>query len=141
MTTQKGQKKQNGTEQAQTDAHPLTQLLELLDKVSNRLEAIAGQSAPDWQLPLFAYRTPWPDRIHATVIARDDDGPTKVVWCGHTYTRRTGAQKYGAAIWFSRGIRGSDKDFARLITFSDGTPAEPLPQYIKNVLPPPRTDQ
>lgn len=105
------------------------ELLPLLNQLANRLEAIASQHPPGWHLPLAAYRAPWPQRICATVIERDEHGPTKVVWCGHSYTRRTGDKKYGAAIWFSRSV--GNGEYGRLITFRDTDPAEPLPEYVK----------
>lgn len=137
MTTDK---KQNGTEQAQAKAHPLTELLTLVRQMSNRLEAIASQTPPDWQLPLSYYRADWPDRIGAKVIQTDTDGPAKVVWCGHIYTRRTGAKKYGVSIWYSRKLRGngdSEDNYGRLITFQNNADAEPLPDYVRAELPPP----
>ena len=98
-----------------------------------RLEAIAAQTPPDWQLPLAAYTSAWPERIAAKVIATDADGVAKVVWCGHTYTRRTGSdKKKGTAIWFSRST--GQNEYGRLITFTDTYPAEPLPEYVKLAL-------
>jgi hypothetical protein len=125
------------TQKKQNTPEPLSELLTLVRQMSNRLEAIASQHAPDWQLPLYAYliteRANWPDRIGAAVLHSDQHGPTKVVWCGHTYTRRTGNdRKYGTAIWFSRGI--GNKQYARLITFSDSAHAEALPAYVIEAL-------
>jgi hypothetical protein len=116
------------TTQSTKSTDPLSELLALVRQMSNRLEAIAAQNAPDWQLPLKAYKSQWPDRIGAIVLESDDHGPSKVVWCGHTYTRRTGAPKYGPQIWFSRGL-GND-EYARLITFGDTSPAEALPAHV-----------
>lgn len=126
--------KRNTPEPTETAApHPLTELLELVRGMSNRLEAIAAQTPPDWQLPLAAYRSAWPDRIAAKVIATDADGIAKVVWCGHTYTRRTGSdKKKGTAIWYSRST--GPNEYGRLITFADTFPAEPLPEYVKLAL-------
>lgn len=132
MTTSK----RNSTEQAQaeaTAAHPLTELLTLVRQMSNRLEAIASQTPPDWQLPLKAYKADWPSRIGASVIGSDGDGVAQVIWCGHIYTRRTGSNaQYGAAIWFSRKLDA--EQYGRLITFQDASPAQPLPSYVAQAL-------
>ncbi|MEM1278591.1 MAG: single-stranded DNA-binding protein [Cyanobacteria bacterium P01_H01_bin.152] len=109
------------------------ELTTLLLQMANRLEAIASQTPPNWQLPLKFYRGNWCDRIAATALENDEHGPTKVLWCGHCYTRRTGENpKYGAAIWFSRSV--GNGDYGRLITFSDTSPASPLPEYVRRAL-------
>jgi len=129
MTTQK----QNTAEQAQAEANPLAELLTLVRQISNRLEAIAAQQPPDWQLPLKVYKADWPSRISATVLAKDADGVTQVIWSGHIYTRRTGSNaQYGAAIWFSRKLDA--ENYGRLITFQDAAPAQDLPEYVSRAL-------
>jgi len=118
---------------AQAQAHPLSELLSLVRQMSNRLEAIASQTPPDWQLPLHVYKADWVERIGAMKIARDQHGPTQVIWCGHTYTRRTGSNtQYGAAIWFSRKLDA--ETYGRLITFQDLAPAQALPDYVIKAL-------
>ncbi|MGF1521216.1 MAG: single-stranded DNA-binding protein [Leptolyngbyaceae cyanobacterium] len=75
------------------------------------------------------YSSAWPDRVGAKVIERDADGISKVVWCGHTYTRRTGQdKKKGVAIWYSRSTGQSE--YGQLITFA----AEPLSEYVSLAL-------
>ena len=107
-------------------------------EVRQCLRVIASQNAPDWQRPLSHYKSDWLTAIGAKAIARDECGPTSVVWNGHIYIRRSGDnRKYGAAVWFSRAV-GSDENgstqYARLITFKDLAKAEPLPDYVINAL-------
>ncbi len=102
------------------------------------LKAIAGSNPPAWQRPLRAYSGFDWAKIGAGVIERDDNGATKVLWCGHIYTRRSGEnRKYGAAIWFSRATGKNEDDentYVKLITFKDSAPAEPLPDYVSREL-------
>lgn len=85
--------------------------------------------APNYQRPIAAYKIfDWAS-IGAVVIESDGDGPTRVEYLGHHFTRRSGGGKFGQAIWFSRPMGknedGSNK-YARLITFKDYSEAEEL---------------
>ena len=98
------------------------------------LKSIAGNNPPSWQRPLKNYKDFDWAKIGATAISHDEHGATKVVWCGHVYTRRSGEnRKYGAAIWFSRANgkgEGDETNYLKLITFKDSAEAESLPDYV-----------
>lgn len=102
------------------------------------LRAIASQTPPSWQRPLKDYtKFDW-SKIAATVVSSDAHGATKVSWCGHIYTRRSGEnKKFGAAIWFSRPNgkgEGDETNYLKLITFKNTANAEPLPDYVVQAL-------
>lgn len=76
--------------------------------------------------------------IGATVLEEDEDGPALVQHGPHRYTRRSGAGKYGQAIWFSRYVGNNDdgtKKYHRLVTFKDYDRAEALPSQVAEALP------
>jgi hypothetical protein len=123
--------------QATQPPNPTGDLYTLIKTLCNRLDAIASQTPPDWKLPLAYYKYNWSAKVGATVIDSDGHGPSQVSWAGHTYTRRSGAGKYGAAIWFSRSIGKDDNgetEYGRLITFKDQAPAEPLEHGVVDAL-------
>ncbi|MEO0487952.1 MAG: single-stranded DNA-binding protein [Cyanobacteria bacterium J06659_2] len=108
----------------------------VLIEVLQCLKAIAGQHPPEYQRPLRDYLTDWPAAIGARVLKSDVNGPTHVQWTGHIYTRRSGAGKYGAAIWYSRskGDGNGNAEYLRLITFKDPAQAEPLDSRVVEAL-------
>lgn len=111
---------------------------ETIKELSLLLKVWAAHHPPNWQRSLKTYsKFDWA-KIGATVVESDRHGATKIVWCGHVYTRRAGAsQKLGAAIWFSRANgkgEGDEAQYLRLITFKDSPAAEPLPDYVVNKL-------
>lgn len=114
--------------------------LNLNVEVAAAMKAIAANNPPNWVRSLKGYANGWTEAIGASVIARDEYGPTVVGWCGHAYTRRCGEnKKYGVAIWFSRAAgKGSDGEtrYLRLITFKENPvpTAEELPDYVKRAL-------
>jgi len=108
---------------------------ETLKELLSILKAIASCQPPNWQRPLKHYaKFDWA-KIGATTVSSDSHGATKVVWCGHIYTRRSGEnKKFGAAIWFSRANGKGDDDetsYLKLISFKDTAEAEPLPDYVR----------
>lgn len=110
----------------------------ILIEILTTLKSVAGQHPPDWHRPLGDYLIDWPKAIGAGIIAADAEGPTHIMHCGHIYQRRFGTNpKWGAAIWYSRSIGADDKgatQYARLITFRDPSPADPLPSYLRGAL-------
>lgn len=117
----------------------LKNIEEKLDRIAAALEALAQSGAPqepNWRYPLAAYaQFDWAS-IGARVVQRDDYGVSAVSWNGHMWTRRSGAGKYGKAIWFSRPA-GQDEDgtnYLRLVTFKDLSPAEALPESVAGEL-------
>jgi hypothetical protein len=102
------------------------------------LRAIASHTPPSWQRPLKDYNNFDWSKIGATVVSTDNYGATKVSWCGHIYTRRSGEnRKFGAAIWFSRSngkSEGDETNYLKLITFKNSANAEPLPDYVIQAL-------
>jgi hypothetical protein len=107
---------------------------EILKELGMALKVIAGQNPPNWQRSLKSYTNFDWSKIGAAIVSKDQHGATKVVWCGHVYTRRSGEnKKFGAAIWFSRANGKSEADetsYAKLITFKDSAEAESLPDYV-----------
>jgi len=72
--------------------------------------------------------------IDATVVQTDDDGVAVIGWRGQWYTRRSPANKYDAAIWFSRAVGKEDDGttrYERLITFKETAEPERLPVKVK----------
>lgn len=107
------------------------QIIALLTKISNQLDAIAAGNAPEspnYQRPLSAFADFDWSSINASVTARDTSGAAIVLWAGHQWQRRTGAGKFGDAIWFSRPTGQSEQgvQYARLITFKDRSQPEPV---------------
>jgi DdrB-like protein len=102
------------------------------------LKVIAADKPPAWSRPIKAYKNFDWAKIGATITDTDSHGATKVVWCGHIYTRRSGDnRKFGAAIWFSRSNGKGEADeatYARLITFKDSAQAEPLPDFVAKAI-------
>lgn len=107
---------------------------ESLQEIALFLKVLASQNPPNWQRPLKAYSAFDWSKIGATVVSKDAHGATKVAWCGHLFTRRSGEnKKFGAAIWFSRANgkgEGDETSYLKLITFKDSAGAEPLPDYV-----------
>ncbi len=107
---------------------------EILKELAMLLKVVASQNPPNWQRSLKSYSTFDWSKIGGTVVSQDRHGATKVVWCGHIYTRRSGEnKKFGAAIWFSRAngkSEGDETNYLKLITFKDSAEAGPLPDYV-----------
>lgn len=106
----------------------------LLLTIAKQMEVLikyAAPLSPNYQYSLKAfYGFNW-DSIDAEPLGKDKYGVNGVRWNGQVFTRRSGAGKYGQAIWFSRslGERDGKNTYARLVTFKgDGTvEAEPIP--------------
>lgn len=110
-----------------------TKLLADLVGRLERIEQLVAPQGPNYTYPLAAYANfDWAG-IGAEVIGRDRQGVSRVNWFGKMFTRRSGAGKFGQAIWFSR-CTGEDesgrKVYARLITFKDYGQAEPVPEQV-----------
>lgn len=106
-----------------------TALLATMSRQIERLEWLVAPAGPNYTHPLAAYAGFDWARIGAEVVASDRQGAARVDWFGRTFTRRSGAGKFGQAIWFSR-FTGEDesgqKTYARLVTFKDYAEAEPV---------------
>jgi hypothetical protein len=103
--------------------------MEIDQQLAAALKAIAASNPPAWVWPLRAYPGFNWARIGAHVTTSDRHGAAVVCWMGHQYTRRSGAGKFGAAIWFSRSVGDGDgaAQYLRLVTFKDsGAAVEPL---------------
>lgn len=100
-----------------TMAEELGRIAQSLAPISpNFRRSLAEFAAFDWST------------INSIIIHSDADGPAEVQWNDHRYKRRSGDGKFGKAIWYSRPIGQSDDgtEYARLITFKNFDPAEPL---------------
>lgn len=129
-----------------TDSSPaiLAQLLEaaqyqnqLLERIALAMEAgDSSNASPNYEVCLTQFRAFDWGAIDATVEQEDRDGVATVLWRGHRYVRRSAANKFEPAIWFSRS-QGKDEagntQYARLVTFKLRPSAEPLPSKVKEV--------
>ena len=127
----------------QTDAL-LAQLLDaaqhqnrLLERIASAVEAgDSSNASPNYEVCLTQFRAFDWGAIDATVEQEDRDGVATVLWRGHRYVRRSAANKFEPAIWFSRS-QGKDEagntQYARLVTFKLRPSAEPLPSKVKEV--------
>jgi hypothetical protein len=111
-------------------------LLQLLERIAQALETLARAGAPaepNYVKPLADYRGFAWESIGASVVQEDADGPTHVEWGGALWTRRSPANKFDPAIWFSRAA-GKDSEgnvnYLRLITFKPVKEAEALPGKV-----------
>ena len=99
--------------------------------VAEQLQMITAYLAPEspnYRRELIAYSGfDWSD-IGAYVIAEDNLGPTLISFGNHVFKRRSGNGKFGNAVWYSRPIGQDDSKtvYARLITFKEYDPVEPL---------------
>ncbi len=104
----------------------------LLERIVAALEG--NGMVPNYQIGLDSF----PSFDWATIGARiesvDGDGVAAVTWKGNRYIRRSAANKFEPAIWFSRP-NGRDEAgnpmYERLITFKRLAEAEPLPAKLK----------
>lgn len=115
----------------------LAGILGQLVRIGDALESIArsGEPAePNLVKPLEEYSGFDWAALNATIVHQDQDGPTHVEWSGNLWTRRSPANKFDPAIWFSRAA-GKDAEgnvkYLRLITFRKIGAAEPVPEKAK----------
>lgn len=119
----------------QKHLHLLAAQVSALTRIAIALETIvqAQAPAPNFIKPLSEYPDFDWERIGAIVKARDQHGATLIEWGGFPWTRRSPANKFDAAIWFSRP-NGKDAEgnvkYIRLITFKKPGEAEPIPDKI-----------
>ncbi|NJP11679.1 MAG: hypothetical protein HC866_21245 [Leptolyngbyaceae cyanobacterium RU_5_1] len=110
----------------------LTHHAELLERIAIAVEA--KQNAPNYQVDLSDFATFDWSSIGATVEHSDRDGAAIVVWRRNRYIRRSAANKFQPAIWFSRSLGKDDEGnnrYERLITFKELPEAEPLPEKVR----------
>ena len=115
-----------------------------LREIWSELRAIRTERAAAFPAPMPHYSEPlasfpsfdW-EAIDATVEERDSDGVATVKFRGHRYVRRSAANKFEPAIWFSRTIGKDDNGdnlYERLVTFKSFPAADPLPEKTKGAL-------
>lgn len=118
------------------------EILAQLDRQTVLLETIAAalaqtQPAPNYKGNLDRFHAFDWSRIGATVEQEDVDGVAAVLWHNNYYVRRSAANKFEPAIWFSRPI-GKDEDgnnrYERLITFKRQATVEPLPDRVRQTV-------
>ncbi len=122
------------------DNEQFTLFMSVLLRIADALERIAPATpkAPDYQYPIEAFLNFDWESIGAVVEQKDQYGAGVVLWGGHTWIRRAPANKYGAAIWFSRPT-GKDAEgnvtYERLATFKPRTAkAEPIPEKVTDLV-------
>lgn len=110
----------------------LAAIVDQLSRIADSLEALAaakGPAAPNLTRDIADFAGfDWAS-IGAHVTAYDQFGPSVVEHRGQTYKRRSPENKFGAAIWYSRPVGKDDEGrniYARLVTFKEITPAEPI---------------
>lgn len=110
-----------------------------LEKITAALERLAPRTAPNYQYSLESFKTFDWSSIGATVERSDRHGPAVVGWGGQQFIRRSPANKYDPAIWFSR-CTGKAEDgtnaYERLITFKplSKTEVDPLPDKVRRLV-------
>lgn len=108
-----------------------------LEKITVTLEQLAPKTAPNYQYPLESFKTFDWSTVGATVEKSDQHGPAVVSWGGQHFIRRSPANKYDPAIWFSRctgkAEDGKSNTYERLITFKplSKTEIDPLPEKVR----------
>lgn len=110
----------------------LERLIAAIEKLAAALTSAVPAGEPDYRYPLRDYfEFDWAS-LAATAVSSDEYGATRVSHHGKLYTRRSGSGKFGEAIWFSRatGTGEDGTEYARLVTFKDSPPPEPLPASI-----------
>lgn len=112
----------------------------LLGAIAECLSLMTQAQAPD--SPNFRRRLEdfptfdW-GSIGADVVSRDADGVTVVSWKGQEWKRRSGAGKFGKAIWFSRPVgkdESGENQYYRLVTFKEYEEPEALPDSVARTL-------
>lgn len=119
------------------------QLLGLLEHQTQLLERIAialeqPQGAPNYQASLERFGQFCWEAIGAIIELQDADGVAVVNWRGNRYVRRSAANKFEPAIWFSRSVgrdEAGNPQYERLITFKRHADVEPLPDKVKRLYP------
>ncbi len=121
-------------------------LTPFLERIAISLEDIAAHLAragapqePNYVKPLSEYRGFDWSAIEAAVVQQDADGPTHLEWGGFLWTRRSPANKFDPAIWYSRA-HGRDAEgnvsYLRLITFKPFKEADRVPEKTAAQLSP-----
>lgn len=116
----------------------LSSLVSALDRIGDFLEQRHPVPlAPNYQLSLERWQGfDWAS-IGATVERVDSYGAAVISWRGQMFVRRSPANKFEAAIWFSR-CTGKDErgenQYERLCTFKPVPQAEPLPERVMRLV-------
>src|SRR5689334_6949166 len=112
----------------------------VLIRIADALERMAPAmpKAPNYQYPIEAFPNFDWESINAVVEKQDQYGVAVVAWGGQVWVRRSPANKYGGAIWFSRAV-GKDEEgktfYERLITFKPrNVTVEPIPEKVANLI-------
>jgi hypothetical protein len=110
-----------------------------LEKLTAAAERLTPKTAPNYQYSLESFKTFDWSGIGATVEKSDQHGAAIVSWGGQQFIRRSPANKYDPAIWFSR-CTGKAEDgsnvYERLITFKplSKTEVDPLPDKVRRLV-------
>jgi hypothetical protein len=118
------------------------ELVVAVERQAAATEALARYSAPkapNYRRLLAEWTAFEWETIDAEVLQRDHDGVASVRWGGFVWTRRAPENKFGEAVWYSRPD-GKAEDganrYARLITFSKPTEAEPVSRKVQHAVAP-----
>ncbi len=114
-----------------------TRQLLALERLADAVERLAPTAiaAPNYSRSLESFATFDWHSIKATVERSDQHGAAIVSWNGALFVRRSPANKFGEAIWFSR-CTGKDENgenkYEKLITFKPTSKiaVEPLPEKV-----------
>ena len=110
-----------------------------LERMAIALDRLSPRTAPNYQFPLEQFKNFDWSAIGATVEKSDQHGAAIVSWGGQQFIRRSPANKYDPAVWFSR-CTGKAEDgsnaYERLITFKplSKTEVDPLPDKVKRLV-------
>ncbi|MBD2341237.1 hypothetical protein H6G64_30160 [Calothrix sp. FACHB-156] len=109
-----------------------------LERMAIALDRLSPRTAPNYQYPLESFKTFDWSSIGATVEQKDQHGPAVVSWGGQQFIRRSPANKYDPAVWFSRCVGKAEdgsNSYERLITFKSlsKTEVDPLPEKVRGL--------
>ncbi len=127
-------------EQLAADMGRLADAMEIIAKhlAPDAAKSLGHHKLPNLRRPLADYASFDWTTIGAKIVATDRSGPTEVEYRGVVCKRRSGEDKKGKAIWFNVVTGGTVAEgnitYERLISFRDGTPAEPLGDKVQSVM-------
>ncbi|WP_026736161.1 single-stranded DNA-binding protein [Fischerella sp. PCC 9605] len=110
-----------------------------LERMTAALDRLSPRTAPNYQFPLEQFKSFDWSAIGATVERKDQYGAAIVSWGGQQFTRRSPANKYEPAVWFSRCVgKGDDGNnlYERLVTFKplSKSEVEPVPEKVSRLM-------
>jgi hypothetical protein len=120
----------------------LTEILRELRRIAGAIERLSNDGKPvepNFRRPISEFRNFDWDSIDASVVQSDKDGPTHVECGGALWMRRSPANKFAPAIWFSRACGKNaegENEYLRLITFETPKVVDEMPGKVSQAAGP-----